>query len=100
MHVRNTSDRYACLELGILVKSVFTKILLLDCLLEHGLIIQNQLLACLFETWFNNSKLLFSYLLFEIWFFNLKSFLACLLFEIWFFNLKPFACLLFKSMVE
>ena len=80
MHVRNTFDWYVCLELGILVRPVFTNILF-ACLLEHGLIIQNHL---------------FAYLLFEIWFYNLKPLLACLLFEIWFFNLKPLlACLFF-----
>ena len=102
MHVRNTFDRYACLELGILVRPVFTNILLLACLLDFSLknglqfkticllfnygLNQNHLLTCLLEKWFNNSKP-FAYLLFEIWFYNLKPLLA-----------KFLAC--FSNMVE
>ena len=87
MHVRNTSDRYACLELGILVRSVFTNILLLACSLKNGLQFKTIcLLACLVEKWFNNLKP-FAYLLFEIWFYNLKPLLA-----------KFLAC--FSNMVE
>ena len=36
MHVRNTSDRYSWLELGILVRPVFTNFLLLACSLKNG----------------------------------------------------------------
>ena len=77
MHVWNTSDRYAYLELGILVRPVFTNILLLACLLlKNGLQFKTIcLLAYLLEKWFNNSKP-FAYLLFEIWFYNLKPLLA------------------------
>ena len=64
MHVRNTSDRFVCLELGILFRPVFTNILLLACSLRNGLqfkticllaslkdglIIQNHFLTCLLE---------------------------------------------------
>ena len=63
VHVRNTSDQFACLKLG---KAYFLKLPLLACLLalckmvlhfepiyllaclENGLIIQNHLLTCLF----------------------------------------------------
>ena len=47
VHVRNTSDRYACLELGILVRPVFENILfvcLLACSLKYGFTTQNHCL--------------------------------------------------------
>ena len=92
MHVRNTSDRYACLELGILVSPVFTNILfpcllfekwftiqnhLLACSLKNGLQIQNHLVACSlknglqFKTiclFFNNRLNQNHLLVFQIWF--------------------------------
>ena len=94
MHVRNTFDRYACLELGILVRLVFTNILFAFLLFEKWFTIQNHLLACSLK---NGLQFKTIYLL-AIWkmVYNSKPF-ACLLFEKWFTNSKPFTCLLFEK---
>ena len=109
MHVRNTSNRFACLELGILVRPIFANIILLACSLKNGLQFKTIYITCLLERWFNNSKP-FPYLLaclkdgLIIQNHLLTCLLACLkngliiqnhllTFQKW-FKSKPFACFL------
>ena len=100
MQVRNTSDRYACLELGILVRPVFKNILLLACSLKNGFTIENNLLA--FQLWFKSKP--FAYLLACLKDgLIIQNHLLICFFEIWLYNLKPLlakflAC--FSNMVE
>ena len=113
MHVRNTPDQYACLELGILVRPVFTNILFLACLLfeiwfynlkpllaclKHGLIIQKPfayLLACLKNGLIIKKPFAYFLACLKNGLIIQNHLLICLLaFEKWFNNSKPFAYLL------
>ena len=54
------SKQFACLLNSLLAFQIWFKSKPFACSLNYGFITQNHLLACLLETWFNNSKPLFA----------------------------------------